>query len=238
MNLDELAVRVKRSLLIDRALRRSGANHRVRGLPENHAIAARGDDHRVGREAAHFHRAQIHGADAAANLVSVQNGREKFPVLELSDLALGLVAAYLLVEGIEKLLAGRCAGESCAIEEGSAKASEIEQALSRAVERNAHAVEQVDNAGRGVAHPFHGRLVRQEVAAVNGVVEVLPGGIALALQVLCSVDAALRADRVRPFHRDNREQINLATHFGHFDHGSESRQSAAYDNDLWIDCHV
>ncbi len=238
VHLNEFAIRVERALLIERALRGPGAYNRVRRLPENHADPAGGHDYRISREGAHFHRAQIHRADAAANLISVQYRGEEFPVLELVNLTFGLVATHLLVERIEKLLTGRRTRKSRPVEERSAEATEIEQPFSCAIEGNSHAVEQIDDARRGIAHSFYRRLVRQKIAAVNGVVEVLPRRVAFALQVLGSVDAALRAHRMRALHGDNREQINLAAHFGHFDHGSESRQAAAYYNDLRIDCHV
>src|SRR5208283_2533298 len=97
MHLDELAVRVVAALLVERGLRRSGAYDRVGGLAEDSANAAGGNDDRVGRESANLHRPQIHGADAAADVVPVEHGREKFPVLVLLHLAFGFVAADLLV---------------------------------------------------------------------------------------------------------------------------------------------
>ena len=54
----------------------------------------------------------------------------------------------------------------------AAEAAEVEQPLGRAVERHAHAVEHEDDAGRGVAHPLDRRLVGEEVAAVDRLVEV------------------------------------------------------------------
>ena len=74
-------------------------------------------------------------------------------------------------------------------------------------------------AGCHVAHQLHRRLVGEKVAAVDRVVEVLPGGVALALQVLGSVDAALGADRVRPLDRDDGEEVNMTSHLGDFDGG-------------------
>ena len=63
-----------------------------------------------------------------------------------------------------------------------AEAAEIQQSFGRAIERHAHAIEQVDDSRRRVAHLLHRRLVGEKVAAVDRVVKVLPGGIALALQ--------------------------------------------------------
>ena len=77
----------------------------------------------------------------------VEDGGEELPALVLGDLALGLVAAHLLVERVEELLAGGGAGEGGAVEERAAEAAEVEQAFGRAVEGDAHAVEQVDDGG-------------------------------------------------------------------------------------------
>ena len=73
--------------------------------------------------------------------------------------------------------------------------------------------------GAHLAHRFNGCLVGQKVAAVHCVVEVLPGGVALALQVLGGVNATLGADGVRPFDRDDGEEVNMTSHLGNFDGG-------------------
>jgi hypothetical protein len=142
-------------------------------------------------------------------------------VLVLLHLAFGLVAADLLVERVKKLLAGGGSGERGAVIERAAEAAEVEQAFGRAIEGNAHAVEQIDDAGSGLAHGLDRRLVGEEVATINGVVEMLVGGIAFALQILGGVDASLRADRMRALYRDDREQVNLAAHLGNLDNGGE-----------------
>ena len=106
------------------------------------------------------------------------------------------VTAYLLIQSVEKLLTRGSSGERRAMVQRAAEATEVEQALRRPIEGDAHAIEQIDDARRGLAHIFDRRLVCEEVAAVDGVVKVLPGGVTLTLQILCRVDAALRADRV------------------------------------------
>jgi hypothetical protein len=158
-------------------------------------------------------------AQMPRQVASVEHGREKLPVLVLLYLAFGLVAAHLLVERVEKLLAGGGSGEGGAVVERASEAAEIEQTFGRAIERNAHAVEQIDDAGSGLAHGLDRRLVGEEVATVDGVVEVYPGGIAFALQVLGGVDATLGAHRVRALYRDDREQVNFTAHLGDFDDG-------------------
>ncbi|MNE55803.1 hypothetical protein D3C80_1506620 [compost metagenome] len=85
------------------------------------------------------------------------------------------------------------------------EAAEVEQPLRSAVEHNAHPVHQVDDSRRRLTHRLDRRLVRQEVTAVDGIVKMLPGRVALALRIDGSVDAALCADRMRSFDRNERE---------------------------------
>ena len=231
MDLDEFAVGVVRALLEDGGLRRAGADDGVGALAEDGADAAGGEDDGVGREGAQLHGAQVERGDAAADALGVEDGGEEFPAFVLLDLAFGFVAAHLLVERVEKLLAGGGAGKGGAVVERAAEAAEVEQALGSAIEGHAHAVEQIDDAGRGFAHGLDGRLVGEEVAAVDGVVEVLRGGVAFALQVLGGVDAALRADRVRTLDRDDREQVHVAAGFGDLDDRRESGQASANHDD-------
>ena len=177
-------------------------------------------------------RAQVHGADAAADAVRIEHGAQKLPVLVLGDLAFGFVAAHLLVQRVEQLLAGGGAGECRAMVERAAEAAEIEQAFRRAVEGHAHAVQQVDDAGRSLAHGLDRRLVGQKVAAVDRVVEVLPGGVAFALEVLGRVDAALRAYGMRPLDRHDGEQIDVTAGFRNLDGRRQPRQPAAHYDDF------
>ncbi len=157
---------------------------------------------------------------------------KKLPVLVLLYFAFGLIPPHLLIERIKQLLPGSRAGKRGAVVQRPAEAAKIEQPFGRAIERHAHAVEQIDDPRRRLAHVFNRRLVAQEVAAINRVVKVLPGRIALALQILRRVDAALRAHRVRTLHRNDREQIDLAAHLRDLDHGRQSSESAAYDNNF------
>ncbi len=106
------------------------------------------------------------------------------------------------------------------------------KAFGGAVEGDAHAVEEVDDGGALFAHELDGGLVGEEVAAVDGVVEVLEDVVTLALEVLGGVDAALGADGVRALDRDDREQVYLAAEFGDLDDGGESGEAAANDDDF------
>jgi len=109
----------------------------------------------------------------------------------------------------------------------SAKAPEIDQAFLRARKRDAHPVEQIDDLRRHLAHSLDGRLVRQKVAAVNRVVEMLGGRIALPLRVDRAVDAALRADRMRALDRHDRDQIDVVSLLGDLHRRRQSCQTAA-----------
>ncbi len=115
--------------------------------------------------------------------------------------------------------------------ERAAEAAEVEQAFGSAIERDAHAVEQIDDAGCGFAHGLDRRLVGEEVAAIDGVVEVLGGGVAFALEILGGVDATLCADRVGALDGDDREQVNTAARFGDLDDGRESGEASANHDD-------
>src|SRR5438128_1198307 len=115
MDLNELAVGVVAALLVKRGLRRSGADDGVRGLAEDRADAAGGDDDGLCRETPHLHRAKIHGADAATDAVAIEYCRQEFPMLEFPHLTFGFVAADLVVERIEKLLPGGGSGKRSAV---------------------------------------------------------------------------------------------------------------------------
>ena len=82
-----------------------------------------------------------------------------------------------------------------------------------------------------------GGLVGEEVAAVDGVVEVLEDGVAFALEVLGGVDAALRADGVRALDGDDGEEVDVAAGFGDLDDGGEAGEASAYDDDSGRCCH-
>jgi len=109
MDLDELAVGVDRSLLVERGLGGAGADDGVGGLAEDGPDAAGADDDGVGGEGSRLHGAEIEGADAATDAVGVEDGGEELPAFVLRYFAFRLVATDLLVEGVEELLAGCCA---------------------------------------------------------------------------------------------------------------------------------
>src|SRR5215469_9610641 len=137
MHLDEFAVRVVATLLVERVLGGAGAHNRVCGFAEDRANAAGGDDDGVGGKGADFHAAEGHRADAAAAAFAVQHCGENLPVLVFLYFAFGFVTTNLLVERVEKLLAGSGSGERGAVVERSTEAAEIEQTFRRAVKGNA-----------------------------------------------------------------------------------------------------
>ena len=232
MDLDEFAVGVVDALLKQRGVGRAGADHGVGGFAEDGPVASGGEDDGVGREGFELHGAQVEGGDAARDAFGVDDGGEKLPAFVFVDVAGRLVAAHLLVERVEKLLAGGCAGESGAVVKCAAETAEVEQALRGAVEGHAHAIEQIDDGGRGLAHQFDRGLVGEEITAVDGVVEVLVGGVALALEVFGGVDAALCADRVGTLDGDDGKEIDIAAGFGDFDDRSEACESSANHYDF------
>src|SRR5581483_1217661 len=238
MDLDEFSVGVIATLLIERRLRRSGADHRICALAKDRADATGRDQESVGGEGANFHRTQIHGADSAADTLRVEHGGKKFPRFEFRYFAFGFISANLLIERIKKLLAGSRSGKCGSVMQRATKATEIEQAFGSAVERHAHAIEQIDDARRSLAHGFDRRLVGEEVAAVNRVVKMYPGGVAFALEVLGSIDSALRANGMRTFDGHDREKVDVATHFGDLDRGRESGESATDNDDCGISWHL
>ena len=78
-------------------------------------------------------------------------------------------------------------------------------------------------------HPLDRRLVREKVAAVYRVVEVLGGRIALAFCVDRAVDAALRTHRVRTLDRNDRDEIDLVPGFGDLHRRGKPSKAAADD---------
>ena len=177
-----------------------------------------------------LHRAKIEGDDPAAGALLVLHEREVLPVLELADQPLRLVAADLLVERVQELLARRRAGERGAVVHRSAEAAEVEQTLGGAVERHPHAIEEVDDRGRRVAHPFHGRLLEEEVAAADRVVEVDVGVVALALGVHRSVDAALGADGMAALDGDDGEDVDVLSRLRELDDRHQAGEPAPDDD--------
>ena len=142
------------------------------------------------------------------------------------------MAADLFVEGVEELLAGGGTGEGSAIVESAAETAIVEEAFGGAIEGDAHAIEEIDDGRSFFAHALDERLIGEEIAAVDGVVKMLPGGVAFALLVLGGVDAALRADGMGTLYRNDGEEIDGDAGFGDANRGHEAGQTTANDDDL------
>ncbi len=235
VDLDHLAVAVPGARLIAAGGGAARADDRVGGLAEDEPVAAGRHDDRVAPEGPDLHRAHVLGDDADAALLvalALHHGPEELPELVLVDLALRLVPTRLLVEGVEELLPGCRAGEVGALEERAAEQAEIATPLVRPVERDAHPVEQVDDAGGPVRHLEDGVLVGEEVAPVQRLVEVLVLRVPLLPRDLVArVDPALSAHAVRPLHGDHAEQVHGHARLGDPDRGGEAREPAAHHDD-------
>lgn len=69
-----------------------------------------------------------------------------------------------------------------------------QEGLQECGEHDPHAIEKVHDGRSRLAHVRHHGLVRQEIAAVDGIVNVLPNRIAFTFGVEHRIDAALCAD--------------------------------------------
>ena len=230
MDLDEFAVGVLDAGLHAAAGGTAGAGHRHRAAAVDQPAAAGGQDDRIGREGADFHRDQVLGDRAAATAVVVDHRAQIVPAFVHFDEPGGVPATDLFVEGVEQLLSGGGAGKRGPFVERAAEAALVAKAFGRAIEGHAEPVHQVDDPGSPVGHFLDGRLMLEEVAAVDGVVEVQLFAVALlASEVVDAVDAALGTDAVRTFHRREAHQVDRNPQLGQFHGGRQTGQSAADD---------
>ena len=194
--LDELAITENRSLLIGDRSGRAGRDGTVGAATEHHAETAGRQDHRIGGEGFHPHIVHVLGHDAATLAVIVENQADKFPLFKFLDQFLLFVAPHLLIQYVQQLLTGTGAGERGPGMFGAAEGTQVEQSFRRTGEHHAHPVQQVNQAGRCIAHRLDRRLIGQEVAAQHRILEMLPGRVVLPLGVESAVDAALGAGRM------------------------------------------
>ena len=129
-------------------------------------------------------------------------GGNKFPSNIGAHLAFDLKGAHLFVERIEELLTSCGTGKSGASFLRAAESAQVKQAFTGSIEHYAHSVEHVDDFWGGFAHGAYLRLVRQKVATVNGVVEVLVYRITFAFGVQRGVYAPLRTGGMRALEGD------------------------------------
>src|SRR5690606_7693702 len=170
----------------------SVTRHRHGASPVNQSRTTRSDYNRIGGKRPDFHRKEVLANATAANAVVVQDWPKEIPKFVLGDFAGRRPTPHLLVKRIQDLLACRSAREGRAFVQGAAEPPAIEKTFDRAVKRDAQSVQKVNHLGRPIRHFLDGRLVGQEVAAVNRVVKVLPLVVAgLAGQVVYAIDPAL-----------------------------------------------
>src|SRR5205807_10310929 len=100
--------------------------------------------------------------------------RHHLPAFVLTNFPRDFIATDLFIERVQKLLPSRCPRKGGAMMLGSAKTTKVEQSFIRSRKRHSHAIEQVDDRRRHLAHGFRRRLIREKVAAINRVVEMLP----------------------------------------------------------------
>src|SRR5215217_564278 len=174
MDLNKLAVRISRALLVTRRNGAAGADHRVGRLSEDETRTTSRDDHGISRKRSQFERLQVHRDQSTTDLMIVEHERHHLPVFKFPYFAVNFVTTNLFVQGVEQLLAGRSSGERSAVMFSAAKTAEVEQSFRRAREGNTHAIEQVNDRRRHLAHRFRRWLVREKVAAVDSVVKVFP----------------------------------------------------------------
>ena len=124
--------------------------------------------------------------------------------------------------------------KSCAVIECASESPVVEQSFGCAIEHNAHAIEKIDDARRGLAHALHQGLIRQKIPAIDRVVEVFIDRVAFALLIFCRIDAALGANRMGTLHGHDREEIDWYARLRNADGGHEAGQTSAYNYDLWL----
>ena len=170
----------------------AGADQRVGGRLPDLAVAAAGEDHRLGAEQLHRAVGDVAGDDAAALALLVHRQRRAEPLLVAGDL-LG-VLHQLLVEHVHDRLAGDVGDVVGAGRGGAAEGAGAELALLVAVEGDAEVLEVEDLLRRLAAHDLDRVLVAEVVGALDRVECVRLPGVA---RVERRVDAALRGVGVR-----------------------------------------
>ena len=214
VDLDELSVAIPCTRPVGPADGAARADHRHRRAAVEQPAAARGNDDSIRRKGAELHGDKILADRAPAPARIVEHRFQEVPELPLLDLSLHFPAADLLVKRIEQLLAGGRPGEGRSLEERTAKPPLIAKTLGSAVERHAQTVHQVDDPRAPIGHFLDRRLVLQEVAAVDRIVEMLPLVVALLpRQGVDAVDAPLGADAVRAFDRYEADEIDACAEF-------------------------
>ena len=96
------------------------------------------------------------------------------------------------------------------LEQRAAEKSQVATSFGRAVERNTHAIQEVNDLWCPVRHRAHRRLVPPGSRPVEGLIAVLVFRVPLLPgHFVARVDASSRADAVRSLDWHQREQIDL-----------------------------
>ena len=214
MHLDEFTVAIPGPGPVGAADGAAVADHRHRAAAVDQAITPSGQHDRIGREGPELHRDEILTDRPAAEAILVEDGGQEVPKLMFCDHPLDLVAANLLVKGVEQLLAGCGPSKARPLVERAAESPLIAKAFRSAVEGHSQPVHQVNDPRSPVGHFFDRRLVLEKVAAVDGVVEVFPFRVSLLpRERVDAVDATLGTDAVRPLDWHETEQVDMHSQF-------------------------
>src|ERR1043165_2744065 len=121
MNLDKLAIRILRALLVTRRDGAASADHRIRRLTEDETWTTSRDEHCIGGKSLELECLQVHRNQSTTDLMIVEDERHHFPMLKLPDLTGYFISSDLFVERVKKLLARRGAGKRSAMMFSAAK---------------------------------------------------------------------------------------------------------------------
>ena len=190
--LDHLHVHQRRADAVGLGDAVAGADERIRRRLVDLARAARGQDHRLGREQLERAGADVARDRAQALAVVVEHERGHEPLLVAREAFVAL--EQLLVEDVEQGLAGDVGHVVGARLGGAAEGPGAQEPLLVAVEGDPHVLELEDLLRGLAAHDLDGVLVAQVVGALDGVEGVrLPR----VLGVQRRVDPARRGVGVR-----------------------------------------
>ena len=202
----------------------AGRDQRVRGrrvdAPE---AAGRQDD---GLRGQRLDLAVVHVDRDDASAASVfDDERRDEPLVVGADVQL----ERLLVQDVQKRLAGDVGDVAGAREAGAAEGPLGDAAVRLAVEDGAHVLELDDVVGGFAAHGLDGVLVAEVVAALDGVVGVLLPGVVVAER---GVDAALCGDGMASKRIDLAQKGNVDAGARHFEGSAHSRETRSYYEDV------
>ena len=216
-----------RALLVGPPDRRGVAALGVGGEVEDVAVAAGGEDHRVGEVGLELAGDHVAGHDAAGPAVD-QDRLEHLVAREHLHLPGADLPHQGLVGAEQQLLAGLASGVERAGDEGAAERAVGEGAPVLAGEGHALGHALVDDVHRQLGEAVDVRLAGPEVAALHGVVEEAPDAVAVVLVVLGRVDPALGRDRVGPARAVLvAEDLDVVAELGHRGGGGAAREAAA-----------